>query len=129
MYIYPRNIPTVVQLLLSEIRYDLRYSCVASLRYSCVTMQNLSERQGFKHNCFRPVSSEIMLVVACRLQHYHNYLRNADNAATYKRIEILSSRRSRRSAALDECYSRTIASRFARNIEYNHSALYVRYDA
>lgn len=69
-------------------------------------------RQGFKHNCLHPVSSEI-IYVACRLQHYHNYLRNADNAMTYKRIEIFSSWSPIAKAVLDECDSRTIASLFA----------------
>lgn len=51
-------------------------------------MQNLSERRVLNITVFIPLV--LKLYVACRLQHYHNYLRSADNAATYKRIEILS---------------------------------------
>lgn len=72
----------------------------------------------------------VLKYVACRLQHYHNYLRSADNAAGY--IRGLKFFLPWGSAALDECYSRTIAPRsraMERAVEYNRSALHVRYDA
>lgn len=82
MHVHLRKMRTVVQSPLGEICYHLR---LRRLNIHASQWEIYPSDRVLNITVFIPL---LLKYVACRLQHYHNYLRGADNAATIRGLKF-----------------------------------------